>query len=648
MGKKQTELDNYGLYYANQLDKLIGKRVGELAPTYRRLQKIATEHLKELYAEIEKTTDARVVSKRYRAKLQQMIIERITPELQILDIAQQAYVTEVLAGTLQYGYYTTAHSLEQVLGVAVNVSLLNRSGVLGVIANPWLPDNHTYSDRIRANTQLVANKAKDVVENIITKGLRYDEAAKQLSANIGESYNNATRIVRTEMTRANVLGTTYGMLENADLYEGKYWDATIDGNTAHRCAVNDKKMFDLDYDTSENPGIPGQRIPNHPHCRCMWKPKIEGLDPVKVKSYKTKDGREDFIKADNYDDYAKQLGLPSAKEMLESDNPRRYLRPGETLEDINKQVVRKEFNGHTIIASRAPWDKDVVTGDIKSGILKTEHLTLDTVNLQGMYGKKHATAMGGIVEHAPDSVRNTWVSFQNDIKSYDTKYRGSDAHYSRAKDGVKMSMAKSAKGSAYETPYQVAFHEFGHNIDYEMNMKYGNKERFKAISETYKDGLLGKSVKKETASYVSDYTDKQYKELRSMLTQTDVDNISNRAENAVRRSLITQAEKQGFIDRSLREVMENTAMTKISGDLKQELSLLERADISDIFEGATGAKIRLGVGHGASYWTNRDNGKEVFAEMFSATMCNSESLQQITRFFPESYKIFLEIMELVK
>lgn len=65
-------------------------------------------------------------------------------------------------------------------------------------------------------------------------------------------------------------------------------------------------------------------------------------------------------------------------------------------------------------------------------------------------------------------------------------------------------------------------------------------------------------------------------------------------------------------------------------------------------EGATGAKIRLDVGHGAKYWVNCDNGEEVFTEMFSATMSNEDSLKQIKRFFTENYKIFLEIMELVK
>lgn len=34
--------------------------------------------------------------------------------------------------------------------------------------------------------------------------------------------------------------------------------------------------------------------------------------------------------------------------MVNADNPKKYLRPGETLADLNRQVVRKRFNGQII------------------------------------------------------------------------------------------------------------------------------------------------------------------------------------------------------------------------------------------------------------------------------------------------------------
>ena len=43
--------------------------------------------------------------------------------------------------------------------------------------------------------------------------------------------------------------------------------------------------------------------------------------------------------------------------MLDGDNPKRYLRPGETLDDLNKKVKRVKFNGKTVVVSKAAWDK---------------------------------------------------------------------------------------------------------------------------------------------------------------------------------------------------------------------------------------------------------------------------------------------------
>ena len=48
------------------------------------------------------------------------------------------------------------------------------------------------------------------------------------------------------MTRANALGTSYALMENADIVEGKYRDATFDSKTSAYCAA------DADY-SKQNP-----------------------------------------------------------------------------------------------------------------------------------------------------------------------------------------------------------------------------------------------------------------------------------------------------------------------------------------------------------------------------------------------------------
>jgi SPP1 gp7 family putative phage head morphogenesis protein len=362
MSKEQDLLEQYAYYYQAQLEKMIGRRMLELDPIYKRLQAKAVEYLEQINKELAEASDAVRASRRYRVKMQKAYVAKLLPDLQLLEAAQQPYYTEILAGVLEYGYYTSAYTLEKAAKVVPTVRVLNRSGVLGMIANPWLPDRNTYSDRIRKNNQLVADKTAETVKDLVTRRLNYSEAAKDLSNKIGEGYYNATRLIRTEMKRANSLGSSYAAMENANILEGKYWDATLDGDTSARCAENDVaarngEIFDLDYDTPANPGVPGKRIPNHPHCRCIYVNKLRYIAPISKRKAKGEDGKSYVTTASTYDDYAKERGLPTVKEMLEKDNPRRYLRPGETIDSIKQKVVRKEFNGHTITASRAPWDK---------------------------------------------------------------------------------------------------------------------------------------------------------------------------------------------------------------------------------------------------------------------------------------------------
>ena len=397
------DLNGYNEYFANELENLIGKRADELAPLYRRLQKTAVEQLEQLNKELETVPEAKRKSKRLRVQMQKQYIAHILPDLELAKAAQDPYVTEVLCGTVEYGYYTQAYSLEQAAKVPVTVPVLNRAGVLGLIANDWVGDGHTYSDRIRANTDLVAKNAEKVIQDLVTKRMSYNEAAHSLKDKIGERYSNAVRIVRTEMTRANSLGTSYAAMENADILDGKYRDAVYDGRTSAMCAhdadYSRANPYPLDYDTPANPGVPGARIPNHPNCRCRWCTVLSAIGVEKRGKIARKNGTNDsfgenyYTEAETFDNYAKERGLPSVKEMLDGDNPKRYLRPGETLDDLNKKVKRVKFNGKTVVVSKAVWDNDTTVK--KKAVEKSvENDIINNTRWQPAQTTAEATAWG--------------------------------------------------------------------------------------------------------------------------------------------------------------------------------------------------------------------------------------------------------------
>ncbi len=383
----------------NGLDLLLKLYLLSLAPLFRRLRKKSTETLKAVDNAARKVPQAKRKSKRYIQQAQKTFTQAVKSDLKRAKVAQDLYTTKVLSNTVKYGYYTAAFELEKAVKTPVSVPRLNDKGIVGKLCVDWVGDGHTYSDRIRANTDLVAENAKSVIKDMLKKGGSYDDAATELSKRIDESYNNAIRIVRTEMTRANALGASYSAMENADMYEGKYRDATYDARSSAVCAADadysQKHLYPLDYDTPENPGKPGHRIPNHPNCRCGWRfvPKGDSIGSsgkfARKNDSKDSYGENYYTNAQSYDEYAKERGLPSVYEMLEKDNPKRYLRPGESTVALEKELKTLKSG-----AKNTPLFELDLDNSGKSGIIKVKDVnTMYSGGLSGALNPNSERAM---------------------------------------------------------------------------------------------------------------------------------------------------------------------------------------------------------------------------------------------------------------
>lgn len=241
--------------------------------------------------------------------------------------------------------------------------------------------------------------------------------------------------------------------------------------------------------------------------------------------------------------------------------------------------------------------------------------------IENTYGVTHANAVRSTVDNANDDVKAIWNKYQNKFKTSSATYTGNMAFYSPSSDDVTLNIASAAKGNSYQTPYQVLYHEYGHMTDYLIARDYG-KGRYFAFTELFggidsagniiwttfgSGGLLGKTAKNELKQKLADI----------------------KKANGFRR----KAEAANFL---INEITSN-------------YTLLARSDVSDMLEGAgIGVKYPLGVGHGLNYWKNRDNGKEIFAEIISAEIANPESLDCIKKYFPETYKVFRDILKAAK
>lgn len=241
--------------------------------------------------------------------------------------------------------------------------------------------------------------------------------------------------------------------------------------------------------------------------------------------------------------------------------------------------------------------------------------------INNTYGATHATAVKSTLQNADPDVKEVWNKYQGKFKTSDANYTGGQAFYSPSSDNVTLNIAYAASGSSYQAPYQVLFHEYGHMTDY-LAARDAGFSAYTAFTEVF-DGVdaAGKAV----------------------FTSNGAGGLLGRTAKQEVKDAISNIKKAHKVTRKA------DAAQILIDEIRQGYSLLARSDVSDMLEGAgIGVKYPLGVGHGLGYWKNRDNGKEIFAEILSAEAASPESLACIKKYFPETYKVFRKILEVIK
>lgn len=226
-------------------------------------------------------------------------------------------------------------------------------------------------------------------------------------------------------------------------------------------------------------------------------------------------------------------------------------------------------------------------------------------------GREHAEKIEALVSNAPDFVKNAWNKYGDEVTVASNNHNGLGKCDGAGR--IFVNIENDSKGQHKEA-YETTMHESGHSIDRAISRNFKNVSyRF---SEDYKDGLFEKTLVKEADAYVKNKQKQMSEEKGYKVKIGD-------ARSAVSRELMTNG-------------------------------LKGMRDVSDMFEGATKGKVTGIAGHGKAYWTGRTfygqkiPGKsvalEAFAEMFSATITNPASLENIKKYFPESYGVFTEML----
>lgn len=602
MNKRQKEL----LQLQLDNEKAVMKK---LQGIYKKALDDVNDHIAVLMG---RTDSENLQSIVYQLNYQKALKTQINGILDNLASNQYTTISDYLANCYENGFIGTMYDLH---GQGIPLLFpLNQDLVVRAVQNE-APLVDAFYDYLGEDVNLLKKRVANNISRGMAQGSSYAEIARNIERGMIGDYSkvnggamyDAYRIARTEGHRITNAATHDAQVKAKDAGADvvKQWDAAMDRRTRKSHARVDGEIREID-DTFSNglmyPGDSAGSAAEVINCRCrvVSIPKW-ALDDDELQRLKDRAEFFGLDKTDSFEEFKKK-----------------YL-------DVSKNAI---YN-----------DGEKIDGEIKLG------------QLESSYGKKHSKAIREHLQNAPEEIQKVWNDCADDFHVLEPRYKGKEAYYSPSRDGVKLNITAAGKGSTYQTPYQVVFHEYGHHSDYILNRKYGNGDRMAALSETYKGGIFGRTLKEEGYNAIRTWAkNKGVQELPDIAARIEED-----VEKLIQSGVITPSERTKEIQRMKQTLKFNAYIPEdvakaFCADIKQELTLMQRSDISDMFEPIMpkSCAFPFGVGHGTGYWGNRDNGKEGFAEMFSAAVNNPESLEQIKRFFPKSYEIFKELLGVIK
>jgi hypothetical protein len=575
----------------------------------------------------------------YQLKYQEMLKTQVEDALKTLHTKQFLTVSDYLDTCYEDGFIGSMFDL-QGQGVPMVMPINPESMVQAVQLDSKISEG-LYT-RLGEDVGLLKKKITAQVSRSIATGISYEQTAKALAGYTRVGYNNAIRIARTEGHRIQCRAADdvahAAKDRGADIV--KQWDATLDGATRESHIAVDGEIRELDEKFSnglEYPGDPAGGAAEVVNCRCAYLQRARwALGGSSTKWNNFTDQLETFDSPEAYDEFKTGFFSPENRQYMNYVEDLQNKYGTKDFKTILDQMTDREYQHYSKLLANNPVYNKSAPKEVYDGVKLGEIGT--------KYRKKHVTNIQHYMEDAPLDVRNVWNTCADDFHVLDAEYRGNRAYYSAYNDGVVLNMAAVAKGNTWQTPYQTVFHEFGHHSDYILNRKFGDGDRMRGYSETYKNGIFGQTLKREATKAVDDFAD-------TLITPVDVEGIRSFFASWVTSGIMTEEEVEAEIAAALAKTVlpsRDIVETLFCKHIKDTLSPIQRSDISDMFEPAMSISRPFGFGHGTGYWANRDNGKEAFAEMFSASVNNPESLEQIKRFFPESYNIFCEMLGVVQ
>lgn len=220
-------------------------------------------------------------------RVQELYINTVQ-ELESWAKYQDSTISDLLSNVYESSNYRTAWMTQSMKGQYDMYAQVDHRTIQRIIDSPWAPDGKNFSARIWDNRkQLAASLQNDFIQALIA-GDGTATMSEAIAKRMNTSYNNANRLVETELARVHSQAFMDCMSElDIDAVEIL---ATLDGKTSPICRRMDGKYVRC------KDAKPGVTIPPfHCHCRSTTVPYIPAVYGSERAARDPKTGKTVFV-----------------------------------------------------------------------------------------------------------------------------------------------------------------------------------------------------------------------------------------------------------------------------------------------------------------------------------------------------------------
>lgn len=593
-----------GQIYEQATDEITAKWDAYMARAAKRLDKLHNEYVTAPDDEKEEAL------KKYQKALENVTFKDQYYKDMVLDTSKRLCNTNKIATAYMNGEMPKIYRVnyDQIDPMAVipgiRFDMVSEETIANLIKNGTIPQRDLDERKdITWNTKQIGST---VLQGII-QGESIKDIAKRIMPIVNKNEASAIRNARTMTTCAENRGRLdrYADYESKGLIMAKVWIATGDDRTRDWHLSLDGQEVAKDEEFTDGlgnklmyPGDPDAAPETTWNCRCSMRSHILGV--------RNKDGEIVPI-ADMHESGLHQEQIAAEREKRGMEEPEK-------------------------IAAEEEKQPEGITRDYNTDFAQN-------------YGKDFYDNLCDLVDKCGNAdLQSIWQTYQGDISAKDPNFRGG-AH--AMGNGIHVNKKADEKGNDWEKPYSVTFHESGHAIDF-ITRGLAETDGLKLkYSSAYENGLFPKTIREEVADLVK----AKDAELKAAFKEhkDDYEWLYNNGFISDYKWNYYQNFGQWF--GGAPSYSKSFAYSALEKEVKSIAGGgMAISDLSDMLEGATGAKIQCGYGHGKTYWqkgmgVDAKLATEAFAEMTSATITTPESLEVIKKYLPKSYKVYEEMLK---